>query len=97
MATAAGIIPVCFSCISLTVATLLLLIITVIQLRGYGWPCVTTGLGYAMKMSSFCSIVTGCIPPDGLLNGYDAMAWMLWTTLHTLAVLQPAFSICGPL
>jgi len=69
----------------------------VIQLRGYGWPCVTTGLGYAMKMSSFFPTVTGCILPDGLVNGYDAMAWMLRTTLQTVAMLQPVFSISGPL
>jgi len=97
MATAAGIIQVCSSCIPLTVATLLLLIITVIQLRGYGWPCVTTGLSYIMKMSSLCSIVTGCVLPDGLVNGYDAMAWMLRITLHTVMMLQPSFSICARL
>jgi hypothetical protein len=47
--------------------------VTAIQLRGYGWPCVTTGLGYFMKIL-FCSIVADHILPDGLVTHYDIKA-----------------------
>ena len=98
MATAFGIIKMCFLWISLTMATLL-------SIKHYCdtierlWQAIChhrsrllhEGVIILQNSDRLHTVKWTC---DWL---YSAMAWMLRTPLPTVAVLQPVFSIFGPL
>jgi hypothetical protein len=77
-------IMACFLCISLTVVTLYLVSVIVVDFKGYGRPFITKDLGWHTKTSSFCMIMSGPKLPARLVTGYDTMVGRIWTIHATV-------------